>query len=134
MYKFSEKSLNKLETCHPKLQEIFKEAINIIDIQITEGHRSKEAQDRAYHNGYSKLKWPNSKHNKMPSLAVDAVPFPIDYKDTKRFYYLAGIIKGIAHMKGISIRWGGDWNNNNDFNDNKFNDLPHYELVNDTTD
>ena len=28
-----------------------------------------------------------------------------------------------------NVRWGGDWNMDNNFKDQKFNDLPHFELV-----
>jgi hypothetical protein len=42
--------------------------------------------------------------------------------------YFAGYVKGIAMMLGIPIRWGGDWNSNNDLKDNNFDDLPHFEL------
>ena len=44
--------------------------------------------------------------------------------------YFAGFVKGIALMLGIPIRWGGDWNGNNDLKDNNFDDLPHFELRN----
>jgi len=29
----------------------------------------------------------------------------------------------------ISIRWGGDWNMDTYVKDQRFNDLPHFELV-----
>ena len=66
---------------------------------------------------------------------VDIAPYPIDWEDTKRFALLAGIVIGIdSQLKQnklitYDIRWGGDWDGDNDLNDQKFNDLGHFELV-----
>ena len=60
---------------------------------------------------------------------MDAVPFPIDWNDKIRFYHFAGYVLGVAKTLGIKIRWGGDWNSNLNFKDEKFMDLPHFELV-----
>lgn len=128
-YKYGRKSKKNLSECHPDLQEIFNEVIKVIDCSIIEGHRTKEEQNKAYDKGFSKLRFPKSKHNKKPSLAIDVVPYPVDWNDSKRFALLAGIVKGIAQSKGIKIRWGGDWNGNNDLSDEHFFDLPHFELV-----
>jgi len=43
--------------------------------------------------------------------------------------FLSGFVLGIAHMKGIKIRWGGDWDGDTKMNDQKFNDLVHFELM-----
>ena len=99
---------------------ILKEAIHIYDFSVLCGHRGKDEQNLAYKKGFSKLKFPESKHNSIPSRAVDIAPYPIDWDDHKRFYELAGIIKGIAHEKGIEIRWGGNFRG--------WKDLPHFEL------
>lgn len=128
MYKYGKKSKAKLETCHPDLQDIFNELVKVMDVTILEGHRGQILQDLYFSQGKSKVKWPNGKHNKKPSKAVDSAPYPIDWKDEKRFIYMAGIIKGIAHMKGIKIRQGIDWNGDNLFNESWF-DAPHTELV-----
>lgn len=32
-----------------------------------------------------------------------------------------------AHKLGVRITWGGDWDGDKSFKDNKFNDLPHFE-------
>ncbi len=71
----------------------------------------------------------SSKHNQNPSLAADVAPWPLDWKDKERFYHFAGRVSGIAQMLGIAIRWGGDWNGNNDLKDQTFYDLPHFELA-----
>jgi len=128
MPKLGKRSKKNLSECHPLLQELFEEVIKHYDCSIIEGHRPQEEQDKAYHAGKSKLKFPQSKHNKTPSLAVDAVPYPIDWNDSKRFYFFSGLVQGIADSLGIDIRWGGDWDSDNDFKDQSFHDLPHFEL------
>ena len=32
-------------------------------------------------------------------------------------------------MMGIKIRWGGDWDSDTQVNDNKFDDLVHFEEI-----
>lgn len=128
-YKFGKRSLKNLSEADPKLQALFHEVIKVVDCSIIEGHRSKREQDKAYHAGKSKLKWPESKHNQEPSLAVDVVPYPVDWNDKARFYQMVGIIKAKAHSLDIKIRCGADWDSDNDFNDQTFHDLPHIELV-----
>ena len=128
-YKFSPESAAKLLTCDMKLQILFNEVISHWDCTIMVGHRNEEDQNEAFRNGFSKQKWPTSKHNKSPSLAVDVAPFPIDFKDTNRFYYFSGFVMGIAKSLGISIRWGGDWDSDHLVKDEKFLDLVHFELI-----
>lgn len=129
MRQFSSRSFKKLSTAHPALQELFTEVLQWMDCIILEGHRSKELQEIYYHSKRSKLMWPESKHNKTPSLAVDVAPYPINWEDKERFYFFGGLVKGIATQLGIDIRWGGDWDRDNNFSDQSFMDLPHFELV-----
>lgn len=129
-YKFSQWSLDRLNTCDKRLQEIALEAITIIDFKVLEGHRSKARQKELYESGKSKLDAGLSKHNLDPSMAFDLVPHPIDWTDSKRFIHLAGIIIGIAKSKGIEIRWGGNWDQDNIIiDDQNFDDLGHFEIV-----
>lgn len=126
---FGKSSLDKLATCDPRLQKVFNEVIKHFDCTVIEGHRGEEAQNKAFAEGKSKLKYPQGKHNKTPSLAADVLPYPIDWNDTNRMRYFAGFVVGIAATMGIKLRWGGDWNQNTELKDNSFNDLPHFELV-----
>lgn len=128
-YKFGKTSKARLETCHPLIQEILNEAIKYIDFSVLCGHRNEADQQKAVVGGFSKVNFPNSKHNSMPSIAADVAPYPIDWDDVKRFAYLMGIIKGIAMIKGIKIRTGIDWDSDGDITDHKFMDWPHFELV-----
>jgi hypothetical protein len=132
MFKFSETSKDKLATVHPDLQRLFNEVIKVHDCTIVFGHRTKEQQEEQFQQGNTKLHYPKSLHNGIPSLAVDAVPYPIDWDNRERFVYFAGIVKGIASQLGISIRWGGDWDNDNQLRDQTWMDLPHFELTNTT--
>lgn len=129
MPKFGVTSTKRLETCVPELQEICIEAIKMMDFSVTCGHRGKKEQDQAVLAGMSKAPYPKSKHNKFLSVAVDLAPYPIDWKNLKRFYLLAGIVLAIAHIKGINLRWGGDWDRDYDLDDQKFIDLPHFEVI-----
>ena len=124
----SESSKERLLTCDPRLQRICEMAIRVIDFTVLEGHRGQEAQDLAFADGKSKLKWPNGNHNTIPAIAVDIAPYPIDWNDSSRFHLLAGIMLGIAVSLNIKIRWGGDWNQNNRSDDERFKDFPHFEL------
>ncbi len=126
---FGEKSRGLLAGCDARLQDICCRAVEIMDFTIITGYRNKEDQDKAFAAGLSKLKWPAGKHNNFPSLAIDIAPYPVDFKDTSRFILLAGIMLGVAHSKGIKLRWGGDWDGNLNMKDNKFDDLGHFEIV-----
>lgn len=127
-YKFSKSSMKQLGSCHPQLQWFFDEVIKHYDCTIIEGHRGEERQNELYRTGQSKVEYPNSKHNSHPSMAVDVAPYPIDWNDTKRFYHFAGFVLGLAAEFGVDIRWGGDWDSDNDLNDQTFMDLVHFEL------
>lgn len=141
-YSFGFSSMTRKLTCHKDLQLILDQAIKVFDFSILEGSRDLETQKFYYKTGRSKLDGvtERSKHQTSKehpySLAADIAPYPIDFEDRERFFFLAGVMKGVANKfledGKIShrLRWGGDWNNNNDFNDQDFNDLVHFELYN----
>lgn len=133
--KFTLHELERLATLELSLQQIMIEVNHIMAIYIVCGHRNKEEQDKAVQGGFSKVPWPEGKHNKLPSRAVDSAPMidgkiPWNEKDTVRhFAYMAGIIRAVAHSLGIKIRQGVDFNMNGNIADDKFSDMPHTELV-----
>ena len=135
MPQFSMWSISKLSTCHKDLQTLFNEVIKNFDCIVLEGHRDQAAQDKAFSEGKSQLKYPDGKHNSNPSHAVDVSPYPIIWSNINRFYWFAGYVMGIAQKlydeKKMThkIRFGGDWNNDKNITDNKFNDLVHYEII-----
>jgi len=128
MPKFSKSSDDKLNTCHPLLQTLFREVVKHYDCTIICGHRGEKEQNEAFENGYSKLKFPMSKHNSMPSMAVDVMPFPINWSDKSRHLHFAGYVHAVADKLGIKIRWGGNFDGDKNL-DNGFQDRPHFELV-----
>jgi len=141
MPKFGKKSQERLNTCHKDLVAICNEVIKSYDFSVLEGTRSLEQQQKYFNTGRSKLDGINqkSKHQSLPSLAIDIAPYPIDFhNDTKaraRFYLLAGYMfqaSEVLFEAGIithKLRWGGDWDADKEFQDQSFDDLPHFELV-----
>ena len=132
MYKFSQKSKTNLATCHPLLQLIFNEVINHVDCTVLEGHRGEKEQNEAFNKGFSKVRFPNSKHNTYPSMAADVVPYPIDWKDTQRFILFIGIVLGISKMllngTNYELISGIDWDNDLNIKEHSLLDYPHFEL------
>ena len=133
MAKFSEASEKMLATCHPKLRELMHEVIKGIDCKIICGFRGQDEQERAFEQGFSKAHFGESKHNIYPSEAVDVAPYPLDWKDERRFYVLGGYIKATADRLGIKIRQGLDWDGDMNLKDQNFHDLPHVELLQEPT-
>ncbi len=135
MPKFSQASFSKLSTCHIDLQVLFYDVIKNFDCQIIEGYRNEEDQEKAFSDGNTQLHWPHGKHNKQPSMAVDVAPFPIHWSNSRRLYWFAGYVMGIAQKlkeegkMTYSLRYGGDWNMNDDIDDESFKDLVHFELI-----
>jgi len=125
---YSNRSRSRLETAHQLLQDLFHEVIKYADCTILEGRRDKARQNMLYRQGKSKVQFPDSRHNPLPSLAVDVAPYPIDWEDLPRFYYFGGTVRGIAFTLDIPLRWGGDWDGDLEVKDQNFNDLVHFEL------
>ncbi len=131
MPSFSKASMSRLAECDTRLVSIFTEVIKHFDCAIITGHRTRADQDEKFRSGLSKVQFPNSRHNMLPSMAVDAAPYPIDWNDRERFTLFAGYVQGVAQMMGIKIKWGGDWDGDTQVKDNNFDDLPHFQIVGD---
>mgnify|MGYP003136547154 FL=1 len=128
MPKFGRKSRERLSSCDEKLQKVFNEVIKHVDCSVLEGHRSKDRQNKLYEEGKTKVKYPNGRHNRQPSSAVDVTPYPVDWKDRERQTLFAGFVIGVASQMGIKLRWGGDWDQDFQVVDNRFDDFPHFEI------
>ena len=133
MRKWSSNSIAVLDTLDPRLRDMCNEVLKYMDVSLTYGHRGEREQNEMYGATpqRSKLRWPKSKHNTYPSLAVDIQPYP--YPDNENdlraaLGYMAGLCWLIAEREGFRIRWGGDWNRNGDVTDNGFDDLYHIEI------
>ena len=129
MYKFSHISRYRLGTADYRWGIIMSIVIQHVDCTIIAGHRNKKLQNHYFMNGRSKLPWPKSKHNSVPSLAIDAVPYPIDWNDIERLRAFAFFVKGVAATLGYKIRLGADWDGDFTNKDQSFTDIPHMELI-----
>ncbi len=135
MFKFGPKSLKTLETCDERLQKIANRAIMVsrVDFGIVCGFRGEDVQNNLFKTGASKVKYPESKHNHEPSLAIDIAVWnaeknEYDWDNEEYYYYLAGIFESIAAGEGVNLRVGLNWDSDNNFFDQKFYDLGHYEI------
>jgi peptidoglycan LD-endopeptidase CwlK len=141
MYKFSNKSKERLNTCHEDLRLIANIAIkrSQIDFGIAEGHRSVERQYDLYKAGLSKIDGVNKrgKHNYKPSLAFDIYAWVNGRSsyDQRYIIFIAGVILAVAkELKEqgrieTELRWGGNWDGDGQIiNDQSFNDLVHFEI------
>jgi len=138
MPSFGDTSKARLLTCHHDLIVVMNSAITHgPDFSVLCGHRSTGEQQRLYAQGrttpgpiVTQIDGINdlSNHNANPSTAIDIAPYPIDWKNTSRFMILAGYVLGVSQGLGIDLKWGGDWDGDFDNKDERFSDLPHFEL------
>lgn len=119
MASYGAKSSRRLNTCHVDIQRVMLPAVEIYDNSVIWGFRGEARQNRAFADGFSKKQWPDSRHNTNPSLAIDVIPYPVDWDDIDRFIELSLVIKGAASALGIPLEWGGDWS---------FKDYAHWQL------
>lgn len=142
MPKFSAVSRAKLDTCDPRLVRLFENIIANYDCSVEGGARTLEEQRANVAKGVSKTL--DSKHVVTPehplSRAIDVAPYPVRWPavgtssyvhDVARFYVFAGVVKEVARLMALPLRWGGDWDSDGDYRDQLFDDLDHYELVED---
>ena len=128
MPKFGSTSKRRLLTCDERLQGVFNEVIKFVDCSVLEGHRGQERQDKLFEAGKTKVKFPTGRHNSNTSRAVDVTPYPVNWEDRERQTLFAGFVLGIAKQMGVNLRWGGDWDQDFEVMDNRFDDFPHFEL------
>ena len=122
-FKFGKKSLERLAQCDIRLQKLCQALIDKsdFDLTITCGYRNREDQEKAFDAGKSKAHFGQSKHNCLPSKAVDICPFPLNWDvNDIRWYKMISSAYEIARQQGIKIRSGRFF---------AFRDLPHIELV-----
>ena len=144
MPRFGTRSTERLQSMHALLQSVLTEAIKHWDFTIIYGYRGEEIQNELEAQGLSQKRYPDSKHNRTSeegepeSWAVDFAPwFPdkphVRWNQDRDFVLLAGKIMGIAEpilsTRGFMLRYGGDWDSDQDTTDQTFMDLGHLELV-----
>ncbi len=115
-YVFSRRSLERLAECHKDLQAIAFEMIKTADYTVLCGHRNEADQIVAFVSGASKVKWPNSKHNSIPSRAIDMAPCPVQWINLEPWRAMRAHAQAVADQLGIKIRFIS-W------------DYPHIELA-----
>jgi peptidoglycan LD-endopeptidase CwlK len=131
MYKFGKRSRERLKGVDHRIIMILDELIKIMDVTIIEGLRSAKRQEQLLKKGATKVKY--SKH--MEGKAVDLAPYDptvkgkIDWNDRDTFYYMGGMIRGIAKQLEINVRYGGDWDGDGNTKNHSFDDLVHFELL-----
>lgn len=153
----TERDLKRLEGVDPRLVKVVKRAAEISKVAfiVVEGVRSREncmvnwgkgrtaGQCAAWRIPASyaqpklaKVTWLNNPFNSPHckgadgfGKAVDLLPAPYDWKDTKPFDQVNTAMEAAARELGIDIRWGSDWNQNGRSREKGESDSPHFELV-----
>ena len=128
MPKFGNRSRRNLATADEDLRILFENVVDKVDCSVLEGFRNKKRQNAMVKNGFSELKWPLGNHNKKPSLAVDVVPYPIDWKNIERFRMFSAYVYGVAETLGIQLRYGSTWRKTPFGKLARNPDHPHYEI------
>tara|TARA_R110000744_G_scaffold8350_3_gene27841 strand:+ start:602 stop:1003 length:402 start_codon:yes stop_codon:yes gene_type:complete len=127
-YRFGKRSRERLSGVNVKLVNVLNELIKIMDVTIIEGVRSDEKQKEYFDKGKSKIDGITKKGQHQLGKAVDLAPYPIDWNDRDTFYYMGGMIRGIAKQLNVNVRYGGDWDGDGKTKDNNFDDLVHIEI------
>ncbi len=150
-FRFGTGSRRELATCHPDLGTIADIVIQIYDFRVAQGRRTIEAQIANILRGVSKTidshHIPRDAEGRYDPAGLvtgmDVWPYApgvncfvqvgdtdsVRAKKHQRFYFMQGLFLMAAQAEGINIRQGIDWDMDNDFFDQKFDDLPHIELV-----
>lgn len=127
MPKFSKASYAKLTTCDYRLQIVFNEVIKEKDCTIICGARTQEEQQKAFAGGFSKIDGVKKKsmhqisEDRLKSLAVDVLPYPIVWDDVQGHTEFAEFVLETAKRLNINLVWGGHWKT--------LKDRPHFELA-----
>jgi len=134
MFKWGKKSNRNRETLSPDLRTIADKVLsyNLMDCMIDCSYRNDSEQDRLYAIHRSKVKWPKSKHNQLPSLAMDLVPIINGKASWNKLHccFLAGLVQATAKELEVKLRWGGNWDMDHEpITDQDFQDLAHFEEV-----
>lgn len=125
MFKFSDRSLEKLANVDIRLQTLAKKVLEIspFDFGITEGFRDIIRQNALFNEGKSKCDGINTLSKHQKGEAIDIMVYDENGKGTwqeKYYYQVAGVFKAVAKQLNINIRWGGDFKS--------LVDMPHFEI------
>lgn len=147
MFKFGSNSLRRLQGVDPILIDVFKTAITYspfdFGIAWMGGLRTDQDQNKLYKAGKSQRDGYTKRSKHQPSLidgygkAVDIFAYDPDTGkatwDEDILTAISDHILCIAEEKGVELRWGNDWDRDGipvqSDPDERFSDMPHFELV-----
>lgn len=120
MFKFSQRSLDRLKGVHPDLVKVVNRALELTDIDfaIIEGLRSIERQKELLQKKATTTM--RSRHITGHAVDLAALVGGEIRWDWSLYDQLAHYMKAAAHELNIPIEWGGDWTT--------FKDGPHFQL------
>lgn len=121
---FGKTSRERMEGVDEDMIRLFEEVVKKVDCTILKdgGLRTKERQAELVAQGVSYTM--NSRH--LTGLALDVMPYPVDWQDKERLMMFATIVFATAQELGIKVRWGGHFKKKNG---RPFFDGPHWEKV-----
>ena len=124
---FGTRSKERLRGVDTRLRNVLNEVVKFYDITILEGMRTEDSQRELVAKGASQTM--KSKH--IEGKAVDIAPYPVpDWKNKDQFVYMAGRVMQEADNQKVPVRWGGNWDRDNEVvTDQKFDDLVHFEIT-----
>ena len=143
MFRFSKNSEKKLRGMEKPLQDIFRLALKLSDVDfgISEGHRAISRQKKLYAQGRTE---PGdivtnidgvknlSDHNYKPARAGDIYAYVNGQANYDDIYmmYLGGVITAAAKILELDIKWGGNWDGDGVLlTDQNLKDAPHYSII-----
>lgn len=126
MYKFSEKSIERMIGVKPVMIQVAELALSydIMDATVLSngGLRTVLEQRKMVKRGASKTM--KSKHMMQSDgygHALDLAPYPVDWNDLERFNMWSTLMFRAAAELNVVIEWGGHWRS--------FKDYPHFHFV-----
>ena len=124
---FGTRSKERLRGVDTRLRNVLNEVVKFYDITILEGMRTEDRQRELVAKGASQTM--KSKH--IDGKAVDIAPYPVpDWKNKDQFVFMAGRVMQEADNQKVPVRWGGNWDRDNEVvTDQKFDDLVHFEIT-----
>ncbi len=119
----------KLKQAHPVLKDWFLNHVKPFheNAHIAWSFRDEASQNKAYQEGMSALRWPNSKHNSVDkdgkpcARALDLFEINSSGKAVWDYDFYDILYSSIEKL-GLPIAWGGQWKS--------LKDTPHFELFN----
>ena len=137
MNKFGRKSNERLDTVNPIMQQIFRKAIvrSPIDFGIPQygGKRYATEQRELFNAGKSKCDGVRILSNHQTGNAVDIYAFVNGQAtwDARYILVITGVILATASEMGYTLRWGGDFDGDLNWDEGDSWDKVHFELVED---